>query len=257
MRSAVTVWGWRGGPSAVKPGKQRGGTGVSPVNAIGKMPMLPGQRAYVLRCVRSSDSYRRLSEGSMETNPQILRGNWKAGWALDLHTVSSKARAEGEFETQRTEIGEALYQLKYRGDRGKIEPIAQAAVDFLEAKTELRDIEAILPVPPSDEDRPFQPVYELARAIARRLDLLLAPGYLIKIRRTKPLKELDDRGSRKQELEGAFRVKDARLAGKPVLLFDDLYRSGETLKEITHVLSSQGKVSDVFVLTITKTRTKK
>jgi predicted amidophosphoribosyltransferase len=193
----------------------------------------------------------------MEINPQPIRGNWRAGWALDPHTVSSKARAEGEFETQRTEIGEALYQLKYRGDRSKIEPIAQAAADFLEAKTELRDIEAILPVPPSDEDRPFQPVYELARAIARRLDLLLAPGYLIKIRQTKTLKDLDDRQSRREELDGAFRVKDARLAGKPVLLFDDLYRSGETLREITHVLSSQGRVSDVFVLTITKTRTKK
>jgi predicted amidophosphoribosyltransferase len=42
-----------------------------------------------------------------------------------------------------------------------------------------------------------------------------------------------------------------------VLLFDDLYRSGETLKEITRVLMEEGQVSKVFVLTITKTRRKR
>ena len=45
-----------------------------------------------------------------------------------------------------------------------------------------------------------------------------------------------------------------RYKGKDVLLFDDLYRSGTTLKEITHMLYEQGKVKSVYIVTMTKTR---
>ena len=38
------------------------------------------------------------------------------------------------------------------------------------------------------------------------------------------------------------------------LLFDDLYRSGATMNEITTTLYDQGSAADVFVLTITRTR---
>ena len=47
------------------------------------------------------------------------------------------------------------------------------------------------------------------------------------------------------------------MRGKKVLLFDDLYRSGSTLNEITNTLYEEGGVSDVYVLTITKTRSNK
>ncbi len=193
----------------------------------------------------------------MEINPQMLRGNWAAGWALDLHTVRSKPLDDGMFETTRTEIGEALYQLKYRGDTTQIEPIARTAADFLEKQPFFSGLEAIIPVPPSEEDRPFQPVWELALAIAKKLDLAVPFGYLIKVKKTKALKDEKDRRSRKEELAGAFRVKDRRFARKWVLLFDDLFRSGQTLNEIAFVLLTQGKVSGVFVLTVTKTRTKR
>ncbi|MFL5384242.1 MAG: hypothetical protein ACJ8GN_17105 [Longimicrobiaceae bacterium] len=39
-----------------------------------------------------------------------------------------------------------------------------------------------------------------------------------------------------------------------MLVFDDLFRSGETLNEITHTLMEQGKVDRVYVLTLTRTR---
>jgi predicted amidophosphoribosyltransferase len=39
-----------------------------------------------------------------------------------------------------------------------------------------------------------------------------------------------------------------------IILFDDLYRSGETLGEITRTLMSKGKIDRVYVLTITRTR---
>jgi len=193
----------------------------------------------------------------MEINPQMLRGNWAAGWALDVHTVRSTPLADDTFDTERTEIGEALYLLKYRYDRRQVEPIAQTAADFLEKQSFFPGLVAIIPVPPSEQDRPFQPVWELAFAIAKKLDLSVSLGYLMKVKHTETLKDAEDRQGRKEELRGAFRVKDNRFAGKCVLLFDDLFRSGETLNEIAYVLLTQGKVSGIFVLTITKTRTKR
>ncbi len=202
---------------------------------------------------------------------QELTGNWKAGWALDLHTVWSKLLTvvtkddpesrvyiSRDFLTKYTEIGELLYLLKYRSDKSKIEPIAEIAASFL---TKTRKIfpflTAIIPVPPSKRDRSFQPVQELAIKIGQKVNLPVPLDYLIKVKETKPLKGVEDTQSRKEQLEGAFKVRDNRFAGKYVLLFDDLFRSGETLNEITDVLVKEGKVSKVYVLTITKTRTKR
>ena len=128
---------------------------------------------------------------------------------------------------------------------------------FVRRSKYTRNLSAIIPVPPSNPDRPFQPVQELALEVGRRAEIPVATDYLKKIKKTPPLKDVDDTQSRKQHLRGAFVVADRRFAGKYVLVLDDLYRSGETLSEVTRVLMQQGKVSKVFVLTITKTRTKR
>ena len=47
------------------------------------------------------------------------------------------------------------------------------------------------------------------------------------------------------------------LYGKNILLFDDLYRSGETLKAVCNIVANQGGANNVYVLTITKTRSKR
>lgn len=39
-----------------------------------------------------------------------------------------------------------------------------------------------------------------------------------------------------------------------MLLFDDLFRSGATMNSITAALYDDGKVADVFALTVTRTR---
>lgn len=39
-----------------------------------------------------------------------------------------------------------------------------------------------------------------------------------------------------------------------MLLFDDLYRSGATMNEITALPYDQGKAAEVYALTITRTR---
>ena len=146
-----------------------------------------------------------------------LDGNWKAGWAIDLHTISSFPLGDGRFETKRTEIGEALYQLKYRNDYSQIPMLAQMAINFLKTKSMLSYIDAILPVPPSDLNRGMQPVFEIAKLIGKYLSIYVDIDYLVKIKNTEQLKNINDIENREKILRSAFRVKDLRYKNKRVL----------------------------------------
>lgn len=154
-------------------------------------------------------------------------------------------------------IGEMLYQAKYKSDRSKIEPLARIVANVIRNKLIVYPyLSAIVPVPPSNQNREFQPVYEIAKLVGEYTDIPVKIDYLIRTRKTPEIKDLDDEIVRKQILEGSFAVKDLSLKMKKVLLFDDIFRSGETLMECTKVLLSQGQVENVYVLTLTKTRSK-
>ncbi|NJL53901.1 ComF family protein [bacterium] len=196
---------------------------------------------------------------NMNTNPKAITGQWQHGWALDVHTLYSIPIDPDNhiFDTKRTEIGEAVYKLKYQGDRTQIEPIAATIVAFIRCRQELADLAAVLAVPPSNIHRPFQPVPAIAAAVGNALNLPVPTDYLLKTKQTTPLKGMNDKQKRREELEGAFRVADERFAGKHVVLVDDLFRSGETLNAVSAVLISGGKVGKVSVVTATITRSRR
>ena len=194
-------------------------------------------------------------------NPQEIHGNWRAGWALDVHTVSSRPLPGGRYDTERTKFGELVFQLKYRDDRTKIQPIAEIAAKFVEEKFAvdghlvLPYLAAIIPIPPSDINRNFQPVTEITQEIGKLLSVPVRTDYLMKTKQTVPLKNLPDVESKQEQLRGAFAVQSQDLKNRCVLLVDDLYDSGTTLTEATRVLYEQGDVQHVLVLTLTRTRT--
>lgn len=179
------------------------------------------------------------------------------GWTLDVHTTSSVMRPDGSFDNTRSELGERLYQLKYHHDRGQLGPIAELTANFLKGLLVFPYLKAIVPIPPSDKNRPFQPVLEVASEVGKLVNLPVPLDYLLKVRETIPVKNLEEGASRKEQLEGALSVADDRFRGRYVLLFDDLYRSGETLHAATDVLQDQGGVARVYALALTRTRTKR
>ena len=117
----------------------------------------------------------------VDLNPREIHGNWRAGYALDLHTVSSRRLPDGSCDTERTGIGELVYQVKSRHDRSRIQPIAEIAAQFVKEEFAVNDypilpyLDAIIPIPPSDTDRPFQPVIEIAAKIGRFWIYQLSP----------------------------------------------------------------------------------
>ena len=165
-------------------------------------------------------------------NVQELRGVWNLGWALDLHTVSGGPHRW----YSRSKIGEALFQLKYLDDRSKVAILVKAACDFMAKRNVTRHLSAIIPVPPSDTTRVFQPVPAMAAEIGETLGIPALLDALRKTRCTAPLKNIDDVTERRSELSGAFCFSGPLMSGKIVLVFDDLYRSGETLNEVARVL---------------------
>lgn len=186
-------------------------------------------------------------------NIQELKGIWKAGWALDLHTISSIPLGDGHFETTYTSIGKALNLLKYHNDFSQIIVLTNCTVEFLRTIDEIHFLNAIIPTPASVQ-REIQPVYEIARNVGKILNIFVDTNYLIKNKYTSPQKELVNNIERKSILKGSYDILDSRYAHRKVLLFDDLYRSGSTLNEITKTLYQKGKVHSVYVVTITKTR---
>jgi len=191
-------------------------------------------------------------------NPSRIFGNWKWGYALDVHTTSSTYMGVNEFgyemfDSKRSELGELLYRMKYRGDRAAASGIVEAAVAFLERRRNKFDV--VVPVPPSGS-RPVQPVRIVANGIGSGLDLPVA-DCVTTTRSATQLKGVMDLEKRQELLEGLYAVERAHTRGKSVLLFDDLYRSGATMNAITELLMTEGRAEVVRVLTITRTRSRR
>lgn len=100
-----------------------------------------------------------------------INGPWDQGWVLDKHMVSSTFLGNDDrghpcFDNQRTEIGEATYQLKYQKDWTQVGPLAQAVATNVFPK--LEQVGFVVPMPASNV-RQRQPVNEVALALGRMI----------------------------------------------------------------------------------------
>lgn len=176
-------------------------------------------------------------------HPRPLQGWWRVGWALDFHSRFSGGA------WQRSGVGELVHRWKYQNDRAALPPLVEHAMSLCAEHPELTDVDAIVPVPPS-QPRPNDPVRMFAAALSARLNkpVLLA---VTKTRSTSPQKDLHTLAQKKANVAGAFAVQgDVR--GKRLLVVDDLFDSGATLEEVTRVLRHAG-AAQVCVLTLTRT----
>jgi len=187
-----------------------------------------------------------------------LSGNWKWGSAYDIHTLKSDKKVDQwgqeSWDTERSKMGELVYRLKYRNEKH----VAVQIVDLLFAEYKSLNIaNLVIPVPPSlTSHRAFQPVFEISYEIARRLEVAILYDVLSKSS-GEEIKRIDDIDMRKEILRKNMSIRmDQRIVGKRILLVDDLYRSGATLNVATELLYDVGNVSAVYVLKMTKTRTK-
>ncbi len=185
-----------------------------------------------------------------------ITGNWNNGLVYDIHTVGSNYLGPDEFgcarwDNTRSEMGELVYQLKYKSNKLVLEKI----INLLEGIEGVEEFDAIIPAPSTNRSRTFQPVDEIALMLGERKNVIVLIDFLMKKPGGQQLKDVSDPSVRMAQLKNTIYLADSRdISGKKILLIDDLYRSGSTLSVATDSLYSQAKADKVCVLAMTKTK---
>ncbi len=178
-----------------------------------------------------------------QPHPRPLAGPWHCGWALDFHSSFNGS------DWNRSGIGELTFRLKYQGDLSVLSSLADYAVLLIKEHKELGRVDYILPIPPSKQ-REVDPVNAFSVELANRIGIPVQ-SILIKMRATQPQKEMKTLAQKRDNIAGAFSLSED-VKGKRFLVIDDLFNSGATLEEVTHLLMQSG-AQRVCILTLTRT----
>lgn len=148
-------------------------------------------------------------------------------------------------------VSKAIYQFKFHNKRYYAEIFAKEMVR--EYGQWVRDcgIEEILPVPLHSSRRRMRGYNQaelLAKEISKELQIPIGRNVVFRVRKTKPQKQLDDRG-REENLQRAFGISRRWKAPANVLVVDDIYTTGSTVNKISKLLKRAG-VQKVYFLTI-------
>ena len=189
-------------------------------------------------------------------HPVEIRGYWDRGYVLDRHTISStmigyNEYGHPEFDTVRSELGELVYRLKYKGDKSVLPSIVETTAEFLQTQEFCPSV--VIPMPPSKLQRAFQPVVEISSALAKNLGVPVDSISLAKTKATPQMKDIGDFAARMKELESVF-TTDQSLSGQQILLVDDLFQSGASMNVAARVLKQEGLAGSVYALALTRTR---
>jgi competence protein ComFC len=185
-----------------------------------------------------------------------IDGNWKAGYAIDLHTISSVYLGDNfdgkpQFDNERSEMGELINRLKYHSDESVISKIIELINKNLKNITV---VDFLVPVPPSNLNRAFQPVYKIVEELSKNTTVPLLKNLVSKTN-IEELKSITNPARREALLRESLQLNSKiDIENKTILLIDDVYRSGATVRAVTDLLYNQAKVKSVYVLTMTKTR---
>lgn len=191
----------------------------------------------------------------MKVSLKSLDGIWTRGVALDKHKIRSIYTGDNEFghpqfETERTEVGEALFQLKYRQGWSHLPALAKALHQH--AVPTLGAIDYVVPLPPSTK-RTRQPVTELSRFLAELIGVPCIED-LLTSKAGPSLKDETDREQKLALLAGRLVVNDVLTDGKSdLLLIDDLFATGATLEAACSILRTYPKIGQIYVATLTWT----
>lgn len=150
-------------------------------------------------------------------------------------------------------VKDVILLYKYRG----FEILGQYLGDFIGRTLGLEEdlwsgVEAIIPVPlhpAKEKKRGFNQARVLAQRLSKIMNVKLIEKRLVKIKNTPPqtFLEADERA---RNVSGAFKLKKPEeLKSMIVLLVDDVYTTGSTLRECSLVLKKAG-VKEVRAVTV-------
>lgn len=149
-----------------------------------------------------------------------------------------------------TTVGTVVAEDKYGTKTGYRQWLVDRAKEVIQEKYPVGDLDLVCSVPSTKKRN-------IVRGMAKRLAESLHLPYvelLEKIRQTEPQKAMRTRAQKQENIRGAFQLLQPEAArGKTILLVDDIYDSGWTLRECARTLS-KAKPSAVHIFTLARTQ---
>lgn len=144
-------------------------------------------------------------------------------------------------------LKEAINLLKYHGIKRLAKPLSHLLL-----KIKIPDVDAILPVPLYKRrlrEREFNQSALLANCLAKSSGIPLFLDSLTKVKDTMPQVRLGAK-ERKNNPKKAFEVRNKELIqGKNILLIDDVFTTGATVRECSKVLKKAG-AKEIYVIAL-------
>jgi ComF family protein len=148
----------------------------------------------------------------------------------------------------------AIHELKYQGRRRVAGRLAEVLLTAASARALLAPGAVLVPVPLHPRrrrERGFNQAELLAQELSRRTRLEIAAAALVRRRPTAPQTGLSA-AERRANVRGAFAVRRrAQVAGRVVVLVDDVLTTGATATACARTLSAAG-ASEVRLLTVAR-----
>ena len=172
---------------------------------------------------------------------RCLAGEWAFG----------KARAVCAYEGG---IIEAISRFKFGGVARLARPLGAMMAEYGDPEFPFPAIDLVVPVPLHSRrlrERGFNQSLLLARQVSKRRSIPLNFTALDRIRQTRPQTRLSG-PERHKNVRGAFEVNaPGAVAGRKILLIDDVFTTGATIQECTESLLDAG-AKEVHVLTLAR-----
>ena len=154
-------------------------------------------------------------------------------------------------------IRKAVISLKYKYSTEIAKEIATHAVKRLKSSNlEVKDA-VLVPIPlywKRQNLRGFNQSVEIGKLIAKEMNWRFVSDLLLKKKQTKSQVELKG-GERMKNLKGVFEVNPAydpkEIKNKTLIIFDDVYTTGSTLKEAVEILKTN-RLKQTYGLTIAR-----
>ena len=178
----------------------------------------------------------------------------------DCQAILDISSSHQEFQTEN--LSDLYYPLEYKNPliknlikRFKYEPLvkelAKDLASLIIAHFQLLDPPpnfgggdyVLLPVPLEKRKlkwRGFNQSEEIGKEISKFLNIPLINDILFKIKETLPQVELSEK-EREENIKGVFIIRNRKkISGKKILLVDDVYTTGSTMKECAQLLKKAG-----------------
>lgn len=160
-----------------------------------------------------------------------------------------RARSLGPYDSA---LKQLIQHFKFNKQPGVMKDIAPLLTDYFGRREESWEGFYVSPVPlhfRRMKARTFDQSFLLAREVAQTLGLPLANGLLLRVKDTESQAK-KTRAERAKSIKGAFQVnRPERVAGRDILLVDDVLTTGATANEAAKMLKRAGaRRIDVFTL---------